>query len=55
MVPSHGPVADHLRSTIPLGRLADPAEIASLVAYLASGGSSFVNGASIAIDGGTTA
>lgn len=55
MVPSEGPVADHLRSTIPLGRLADPAEIASLVAYLASDGSSFVNGASIAIDGGATA
>lgn len=55
MVPAEGPVADYLKSTIPLGRMADPSEIASLVAYLASDDSSFVNGASMTIDGGVTA
>jgi 3-oxoacyl-[acyl-carrier protein] reductase len=55
MVPNEGPVADYLRSTIPLGRLADPSEIASLVAYLVSGEASFVHGTSLTVDGGATA
>lgn len=40
---------------IPLGRYAEPAEIAALVAYLASDGAAFVTGAAIPIDGGLTA
>lgn len=37
---------------VPLGRVADPAEIANAAVFLASGQSSFVNGAEFFVDGG---
>jgi len=40
------------KSNIPLGRLGEPGEIASVVVFLCSAAASFVNGASIAVDGG---
>lgn len=41
-----------LAETIPVGRVAQPEEIASVVAFLASSDSSFVAGANLFIDGG---
>jgi 3alpha(or 20beta)-hydroxysteroid dehydrogenase len=40
---------------IPLGRIAQPEEVAALIHFLASDDSSFVNGQAINIDGGFTA
>ena len=39
-------------SRIPLGRPADPAEIADAVGYLTSPGASYVSGAYVPVDGG---
>jgi 3-oxoacyl-[acyl-carrier protein] reductase len=41
-------------STIPEGRLGDPADLAELVAYLCSPAGGYVRGTSIAVDGGRT-
>jgi NAD(P)-dependent dehydrogenase (short-subunit alcohol dehydrogenase family) len=37
---------------VPLGRVADPAEIANAAVFLASDQSSFVNGVEFFVDGG---
>jgi NAD(P)-dependent dehydrogenase (short-subunit alcohol dehydrogenase family) len=42
-------------STIPLGRAADAEEIAEAIVFLASGKASYVNGATLHVDGGRTA
>ncbi|OWJ89714.1 short-chain dehydrogenase [Pseudomonas sp. A46] len=42
-------------ATIPAARLAEPREVADVVAWLISDASSFVNGAVIPVDGGETA
>lgn len=44
-----------LAKTAPVGRLAEPEEIAAMVLYLASDESAFVTGAELVIDGGLTA
>ena len=55
MNPADGPEADAERELIPLGRYARADEIAATVAHLAGDGGRYVNGASIAVDGGFAA
>jgi len=43
---------DIVLPSLPMGRIADPSEIARLVLYLASSESSFITGQAIVIDGG---
>ena len=40
---------------VALGRIADPSEIASVIAFLASDDASYISGASLLVDGGLTA
>lgn len=55
MNPADGPHAEMIIATSPMKRVADPDEIARFVAYLASPASTYVNGASLTIDGGFAA
>jgi len=43
------------RERMPLGRVAEPADIAAVVAFLASDDARFVNGANLPVDGGVMA
>jgi len=45
-------VLERIVAGIPMGRLADPAEIAGLIAYLSSEEAGYITGANIAINGG---
>ena len=48
-------LANEMRKAIPVGRFGEPAEVASLVTFLASKQASLINGAIIPVDGGYTA
>ena len=39
---------------IPAGRIADPAEVAAAVAFLASPAAAYINGINLPVDGGRT-
>ena len=55
MNPADGPAADDERKLIALGQYARPEDIAEAVAFLASNGSRYITGASLAVDGGFAA
>jgi meso-butanediol dehydrogenase / (S,S)-butanediol dehydrogenase / diacetyl reductase len=51
----HPEVLERLLARIPMGRGAEPEEVASVIAFLASDDASFVNGVNLPIDGGVGA
>ena len=51
---SEAAVADGMRKLVPLGRFARPEEIGGVIAFLCSPAAGYVNGVSLAVDGGRT-
>jgi 3(or 17)beta-hydroxysteroid dehydrogenase len=54
-VPDAGKAREKMTRDIPLGRFADPREIAALTVYLLSDESGFTTGAEFPVDGGLSA
>jgi meso-butanediol dehydrogenase / (S,S)-butanediol dehydrogenase / diacetyl reductase len=51
----HQPLMEKIIERIPMGRGAQPEEVASVIAFLASADAAFVNGVNLPVDGGVTA
>ena len=51
---SNKDIYSHLVSSIPMGRIAEPADIVHPVLFLASDGAGFITGQTITVDGGAT-
>jgi 3-oxoacyl-[acyl-carrier protein] reductase len=49
---SEDTVAAGMRNTVPAGRFAQPAEVAAAIAFLCSPAAAYINGVSLAVDGG---
>jgi 3-oxoacyl-[acyl-carrier protein] reductase len=47
-------ISQAMLASVPLGRFADPAEVASVIAFLASPAAGYVNGINVPVDGGRT-
>jgi 3-oxoacyl-[acyl-carrier protein] reductase len=47
-------MADKMRSSVPMGRFANPKELADVAAFIASPAASYVTGINIPVDGGRT-
>jgi NAD(P)-dependent dehydrogenase (short-subunit alcohol dehydrogenase family) len=43
-----------VRATVPLGRVGEPLEVARVVFFLAGTEASYVNGATVTVDGGVS-
>jgi NAD(P)-dependent dehydrogenase (short-subunit alcohol dehydrogenase family) len=55
MVAENPSLHEHLMASHPLGRIAEPQEIADAIVWLCSDKSSYVTGVALAVDGGYTA
>lgn len=49
---SEDAVAEGMRKTVPAGRFARPAEVAAAIAFLCTPAAAYINGVSLAVDGG---
>jgi 2-hydroxycyclohexanecarboxyl-CoA dehydrogenase len=54
MASEHPKLIDSLSRAIPFGRLAEPAEVAAAVAFLASDDAAFITGQTLSVSGGLT-